>query len=255
MLPLFAIYLLWLMWLVAWLLATVAPLRGMHKLRLSEELIYRLLTLAAGALLFTLTPWPGLDVQYRLWYRAADQVLAWRLALLVGGSLSIACWALLYRQIAFSRGASIVTRGPYAMVRHPIYLCLIIAAFATAIEFGRPSSLAGASLLAIAFVCKAVIEERRTQGPAFAAYKRRALMFVPILGFGWFVLVRLMQRLKQAVARGEPVQSAPLPLRPSPPAQPAELEPPPLSRLRSVALELVLEDDHPGLGTTQSEPG
>jgi len=252
-LPLFAIYLLWLIWLVAWMLATVAPLRAPRKLHLGEEMIYRLITLSAIALLFTLTPWPGFDVQYRLWYRAAEQGLAWRLALVVGVSLSVACWALVHRHLAFSRGASIVTRGPYAIVRHPIYLCLIIAAFATAILFGRPSSLAGATLLTIAFVCKAVIEEQRSRGPAFAAYKRRALMFVPVLGIGWYLLSRLMHRLKPAW--GATVTSAPLPVRP-----PAKVTMPapipsqaPLSRLRSVALELVLEDDHGALRTTQGE--
>ena len=137
MLPLFAIYLLWLLWLAAWFLATIAPLRGVHKLKLYEEVVYRIVTLGAGTLLLTITPWPGIDVQYRLWHRAVEDGLAWQLVATVGVSVIIACWALLHRHIAFSRGASIVTGGPYALLRHPIYLSLIIALFATALVFGR----------------------------------------------------------------------------------------------------------------------
>ncbi len=249
MLPLFAIYLLWLLWLMAWILATVAPLRGVHKLHWGEELLYRAVTMTAAALLFTLTPWPGLDLQYGLWPRAVEPGLAWRLVLTAGVSLSIACWALLYRHIAFSRGANVVTHGPYAIVRHPIYLCLIIAALATATIFGRPSSFAGAALFTLAFVSKAAIEERRTHGPAFAAYKRRALMFLPMLGFGWYFVIRLMQRLKPAW--GEPMMAVPLPIRP--PALAEAASGAPASRLRSVALDLVLKDDDLGMTARQRE--
>lgn len=256
MLPLFALYfmwLLWLLWLVVWMVATVAPLRGVHKLYLPEELLYRIVTLAAGALLFTLTPWPGLDVQYRLWHRAVDDDLAWRLVLTVGVSLGIAGWALLHRHIAFSRGANIVTDGPYWIVRHPIYLSLILAVFATATLFGRPSSFAGASLFTLAFVTKVVLEEWRTQGPAFAAYKRRALMFVPLLGFAWFFLITRGQRLRQTLARSEPLTPLPIPVAPARALPPSPALPPtakrsgedfaPPSRVRSVKFELILEDE------------
>jgi hypothetical protein len=200
-------------------------------------------------LLFTLTPWPGLDVQYQLGHRALDDDLSWRLILATSMSLGIAGWTLLHRHIAFSRGASIVTNGPYAIVRHPIYLCLIIAMFATAMLFGRPSSFV-ALLFTLVFVTKAVIEEQRTQGPAFAAYKRRALMFVPVLGFVWFFLTWILHRLRHAMARDAPVMPAPTPptIQPEPKHSAEDL--PPQSRVHSVALEFILDDDE-GVGAGQ----
>ncbi len=253
MLPLFAIYLVWLLWLVAWLAVTAVPLRGVRKLHPPEEIVYRLVTVTAAGLLFTLTPWPGLDVQYRLWHRAIDNGLAWRMVFAVGAALCFAGWALLCRHVAFRRGAGIVTSGPYALVRHPVYLGLIIAVFATAIFFGRLSSFAGAILFTIAFVTKAVIEEQRSKGPALAAYKRRALMFVPMLGFARFFLTGPVQRLKQSLLRGELVRPVPIPVAPAlakapPAAVRADTERvveavAPLSRVRSVRLDLVLRDE------------
>ena len=75
----------------------------------------------------------------------------------------------------------VVDNGPYGVVRHPIYVGLIIAAFATAVMFGRPSSMAGAVVLAIAFFVKILIEEQalREENYAYDDYIGRVPMLVP----------------------------------------------------------------------------
>lgn len=57
-------------------------------------------------------------------------------------------------------GHSVVQRGPYRLVRHPIYAGLIIAAVAQAIIIGQAANLTGALLLTVGFWLKARLEER-----------------------------------------------------------------------------------------------
>ena len=76
----------------------------------------------------------------------------------------------------------IVDRGPYGLVRHPIYTGLILAAFALGAQIGLLESLAGAALMALGFAIKARTEERflgEELGPAYAEYRARTPMLIP----------------------------------------------------------------------------
>ena len=79
-----------------------------------------------------------------------------------------------------------VDTGPYRMVRHPIYLGLIFAAFATAIEKGTSFALFGAAVLTFAFYTNARPEERFLRVElgegAYDAYARKTAMLVPFKG-------------------------------------------------------------------------
>ena len=73
-----------------------------------------------------------------------------------------------------------------ASYAHPIYLGIIFAAFATAIERGTSFALFGAAILAFAFYTKARREERflrvKLGEDAYAAYARKTAMLVPFTG-------------------------------------------------------------------------
>nr|WP_243846361.1 methyltransferase [Rhizomicrobium palustre] len=217
--PLFAIYALWVMWFFAWLVATLVPLNAPRKLNAPEDFLYRLAVIAATLLLFTITPWPGLDVQYRLWEQTLDDDIAWRLVAVAAGAMLLAAWALAYRIFVLRRGAELVTTGPYALLRHPAYFCLMVSAFATAILFGRPSGFMGASLLSVCFVVKTLVEEARSASPAFRAYRSRSFMYLPLVGLIIYAVMRFVKR-PAAPARAQaglhedepPLRVAPLPL-------------------------------------------
>jgi protein-S-isoprenylcysteine O-methyltransferase Ste14 len=78
---------------------------------------------------------------------------------------------------------TIVRKGPYALVRHPIYTGLIIAAFAIALQIAMAVNLFGAILVAVGFWLKARLEERflsQELGPvAYADYRRSTPMLIP----------------------------------------------------------------------------
>jgi protein-S-isoprenylcysteine O-methyltransferase Ste14 len=79
----------------------------------------------------------------------------------------------------------VVDTGPYAIVRHPIYTGIIIAALATSLLPPTVETIAGAACIALGVYVKARVEEsflREQLGEdAYAAYARRVPMLVPFL--------------------------------------------------------------------------
>lgn len=77
--------------------------------------------------------------------------------------------------------STLVTNGIYALVRHPIYAGLLIAAFGWALLRGGFPPLIIAALLLIFFDRKAAYEETRLHArfPEYAAYSRRTRRLLP----------------------------------------------------------------------------
>jgi protein-S-isoprenylcysteine O-methyltransferase Ste14 len=75
----------------------------------------------------------------------------------------------------------LVTSGPYALVRHPIYTGILLAMVGSALA-GSAALFMVAAVLAIHFVTSALIEERdmRAQFPnTYPAYAARTKMLIP----------------------------------------------------------------------------
>src|SRR5262249_29768313 len=80
-------------------------------------------------------------------------------------------------------GADLVTTGPYAFIRHPIYTGFLLALFGTALTEG-PVLLVAVAVLGSYFIYNARREERimNERFPdAYPAYKRRTKMLVPFI--------------------------------------------------------------------------
>lgn len=89
-------------------------------------------------------------------------------------------WAL----VARTRGdAELVTTGPFALVRNPIYVALAMFMLAMAIAYGHSRMLIiAAPVYAIATWMRVMLEEkvlRAEFGPAYDAYAARVKRFVP----------------------------------------------------------------------------
>jgi protein-S-isoprenylcysteine O-methyltransferase Ste14 len=77
---------------------------------------------------------------------------------------------------------ALVTTGPYAVVRHPIYSSVFVMYGGTAIAFGEVHALVGIALLAIAYARKIPMEEAvmsREFGEAWRAYRARTKAIIP----------------------------------------------------------------------------
>jgi protein-S-isoprenylcysteine O-methyltransferase Ste14 len=76
----------------------------------------------------------------------------------------------------------LVTRGPYALVRHPIYTGLLVALTGTALYDGRWRALLGVALFTIGFWLKARSEENLLEGEFgddYRTYRARTPMLIP----------------------------------------------------------------------------
>jgi protein-S-isoprenylcysteine O-methyltransferase len=86
--------------------------------------------------------------------------------------------------VTVKRDHTLICNGPYALVRHPIYTGLLLAALGTAIAFGDLKGFLAPPLLAFAWRRKSLLEEEfmRTQfGPAYTEYAARTKALIPFV--------------------------------------------------------------------------
>lgn len=104
--------------------------------------------------------------------------------------LAIALWARFTLganwsgQITFKKDHVLITSGPYAFVRHPIYTGLLLMMLATAIIAGKAFGFAFVGLMTIALWLKAREEEKLMLEhfpDAYAAYKARTKALIPFV--------------------------------------------------------------------------
>jgi protein-S-isoprenylcysteine O-methyltransferase Ste14 len=114
----------------------------------------------------------------------------WTLVTIAALGLMFTWWARLYLGRLSSRSVTekadhrvVDDTGPRAIVRHPIYIGMIVAIFAAAVLKGMPIGIAGAILIALAFWIKAMVEERflseQLEPNGFDFYRRRAPILIP----------------------------------------------------------------------------
>ena len=77
-------------------------------------------------------------------------------------------------RIQTDRGHKVVTSGPYRIVRHPMYVGLILDYPAIALILGSMWALALSGLIAIMMVCRTALEDRtlRRELPGYEEYAR-----------------------------------------------------------------------------------
>ena len=189
MTPELTIYAFWCTWLVSWTVARFWSNRSEKRGGIGAELFFRVLLYAGAILLFAFPPSLHYYAQTQLW-RSGD-ALNWILAALTAAGLLFTWWARIHLGRLWSdlvvkkAGHRVVDTGPYRLVRHPIYLGLIVAAFATAIEKGTSFGLLGAAIITVAFCTKALREERFLRAELgkdmYDAYARKTAMLVPFV--------------------------------------------------------------------------
>jgi protein-S-isoprenylcysteine O-methyltransferase Ste14 len=79
---------------------------------------------------------------------------------------------------------TLVTTGPYALVRHPIYSSVFLLYGGTALASGEVHALVGLGLVIVAYARKIPMEEKVLAaefGPAWDDYRARTKAIVPYL--------------------------------------------------------------------------
>jgi protein-S-isoprenylcysteine O-methyltransferase Ste14 len=187
MTPELAIIVLWVAWVASWGIAAFWSNRTEKRGGVAADIAFRILFYVGAILLLVAFSDRHYYAQVQLWQLNAG--LKWILAAMTATGLLFVWWARIHLGRLWSdwitkkAGHHVVDTGPYRIVRHPIYLGLIFAAFATALEKGTSFALFGAAILTFAFYTKARREERFLRvelgEDAYGAYARKTPMLVP----------------------------------------------------------------------------
>jgi protein-S-isoprenylcysteine O-methyltransferase Ste14 len=80
-------------------------------------------------------------------------------------------------------GGGVVTAGPYAYIRHPIYAAVIYFSWAGALDHFSPVAAACAALISAGAVVRMLMEERLllVRYPDYASYRARVKRILPFV--------------------------------------------------------------------------
>src|SRR5256885_1575381 len=147
----------WIVFITIWLVAAVSTKRAVYRESRAQRLRYWVLFVIACLLLFY-----GRELPYPLNLRIIPHAIpiAWAAAFLCAAGLAFALWArvTLGRNwsdvVTLKEGHELVQRGPYRLVRHPIYTGVLMMFFATALVELRLAGFLGVLLLFVGFWIK-----------------------------------------------------------------------------------------------------
>jgi len=114
----------------------------------------------------------------------------WSGAAVTAGGLLISVWGRRHlgknwsQAVTVKEGHELITSGPYALVRHPIYAGLLLAFLGSAVARGEWRGLLAVALVFGALWHKLRLEEKwmRAQfGESYEAYSRRVAALVPYI--------------------------------------------------------------------------
>jgi protein-S-isoprenylcysteine O-methyltransferase Ste14 len=177
----------WAAFLIYWQVAA-ASVKATERLEATSSRVLRsLMFLVAIALLCV--PHIPLPLLYRRFLPVGLASFYTGAAIAVAG-LVFAVWARRHlganwsRSVTIKQNHELITTGPYALVRHPIYTGLLTAFLGTAIATTQLRGLIAFALVAIALLYKLRLEEQwmRSQfGDTYASYSRRVAALVPYI--------------------------------------------------------------------------
>jgi protein-S-isoprenylcysteine O-methyltransferase Ste14 len=176
---------MWLAWLLYWAVAAAGAKTTLRREAPLSRLGY-VIPLCLAGLLFTRTQWPWAFLGER--FLPGGAAPFWIGALLTAGGLLFTVWARIHLgrnwsgTVTIKEDHELVTSGPYALVRHPIYTGLMLAFVGSAVALGQWRGVAAALLAILAFWKKLRIEERwlgQEFGDAYATYRKRVAALIP----------------------------------------------------------------------------
>jgi protein-S-isoprenylcysteine O-methyltransferase Ste14 len=178
---------MWLSYLAYW----QAMSRNVKATERSESAPSRLARLvwmvcAVSLLSFSSIPLPWVNERFL----PSGALYFWSGAAITAGGLLFSIWGRRHlgknwsQAVAVKKDHELITGGPYALVRHPIYAGLLLAFIGSAVARGEWRGLLAVALVFSALWHKLRLEEKwmRAQfGESYAAYARRVAALVPYI--------------------------------------------------------------------------
>jgi protein-S-isoprenylcysteine O-methyltransferase Ste14 len=172
---------------VVWIAGIAWQKRVVRRESWRERAVYIVPALLAGWLLGTDTGWPLLS--WRLY--PMSQPIVVLAVICVWSGVGIAIWARLSlggnwsAVVTIKEGHQLIRRGPYAVVRHPIYTGFLLTVLGTALGFGSGRGFLAFAVTLWSLVYKLRREEsflRDQFGTEYARYRQEVhAALVPLL--------------------------------------------------------------------------
>jgi protein-S-isoprenylcysteine O-methyltransferase Ste14 len=178
---------MWLSWMFYWWAASRDVKNTLRRESLPSRLLH-IVPLAIAVLLFSTQSARIAFLGQRFLPLAAWPF--WLGSGLTAGGLLFTVWARLHLgrnwsgTVTIKEGHELVTSGPYAIVRHPIYTGLLLAFLGPALALGEWRGVLAFALAAGALWRKLRVEERWMQqqfGDAYQTYSQRVATLVPFV--------------------------------------------------------------------------
>jgi protein-S-isoprenylcysteine O-methyltransferase Ste14 len=177
----------WLVFVVVWMVAAASTKRSVYRESRAQRLRYWILLVIAYFLLIK-----GSRLPYSLGAQIIPhtKATAWTGAVLCIVGLAFTIWAraTLGRNwsgaVTLKECHELIDRGPYRLVRHPIYTGLLTMFVATVIALGHAAGIIGALFVFVSFWIKLGDEEKLMlkQFPdQYAAYQQRVKRIIPFV--------------------------------------------------------------------------
>src|ERR1700720_890644 len=177
----------WIAFLIYWQIKATKT-KATQRLESAASRILRLFLFPVAMVLLSTTriPLPWLYLQ--LW--PVGLLPFWLGAAVTIAGLLFAVWARAHlgrnwsRSVTIKQGHELITTGPYAVVRHPIYTGILLGFLGMAIAISQVRGFIAFVLIFLAFWAKLRMEEKwmRSQfGETYAAYARETAALVPYL--------------------------------------------------------------------------
>lgn len=178
---------IWLGWLAYWWVASYGVKAVVRREPVASRLLH-IVPLTLAAILCTMQRAPSGMLAERFVPLAAWPF--WLGALITICGLAFSVWARVYLgtnwsgTVTIKQDHELVTNGPYAIVRHPIYTGLLLGFLGTALALGDWRGILAFVLAAGALWRKLKFEEswmREQFGEAYRAYAGRVAALVPFI--------------------------------------------------------------------------
>jgi protein-S-isoprenylcysteine O-methyltransferase Ste14 len=178
---------MWLCWIVYWWAASRDVKSTVRRESLSSRLLH-IVPLAIAVLLLCAQSVPVAFLGER--FLPLARWPFWLGLSLTAGGLLFTVWARLHLgknwsgTVTIKKGHELITSGPYALVRHPIYAGLLLALLGSALTLGDWRGVLAFALAAGALWRKLWLEERWMRqefGDAYQAYSQRVAALVPFV--------------------------------------------------------------------------
>ena len=177
----------WIVFCVIWLLASFWTKQSVYRER-GKNLLRYILPLAIGAYLIFNGPRLSGSLGLRIIPHA--DIFARTSVILCVAGLAFCVWArfTLGRNwsgvITFKGDHELITRGPYAIVRHPIYTGLLIMLVGTVILYGRIAGIVALPFVLWGLWVKLRFEEQlmlKNFPDQYGAYQKRVKRIIPFI--------------------------------------------------------------------------